>query len=111
MNRIILLSGTADSTEFWSFPSFHAAGSWALATSIARSYPNKKWLGITCYSLATGVSLSRIYLEKHWSSDVLWGAALGFGIGSSMVKFHQNDRFTFSPFLGTRTGISIRIQI
>jgi len=49
--------------EFWAFPSFHAADSWVLATSITRFYLKK--LGITCYSLATSVSLSRVYLEEH----------------------------------------------
>ncbi len=51
--------------EFWeggkSFPSGHAATSFAFASVIAHRYPNKhcqlKW---SVYGLATGVSLARI---------------------------------------------------
>lgn len=60
------------SLRHWSFPSFHAAGSWAVATAIARSNPDKPLLGVICYTSATAVSLSRLYLNKHWSSDIFW---------------------------------------
>ena len=47
---------------FWdggrSSPSGHATTSWALAAAIADQYPDKKWIGITGYGIATAVSVS-----------------------------------------------------
>ncbi len=99
------------SLTHWSFPSFHAAGSWAVATAIARSNPNKPWLGAICYTSAAAVSLSRLYLNKHWSSDIFWGAALGFGIASATVKLHKNQSLRFFPIFGgnqTSVGLTYR---
>jgi len=98
------------SLEHFSFPSFHAAGSWAMATSIARSYPEKKWIGITCYTLATGVSVSRVLIDKHWTSDVVIGSALGFGIGTLVNRIHENDHFVFFPIFQTYKGVGLSYQ-
>lgn len=96
------------SLKHWSFPSFHAAGSWAVATAIARSNPDKPLLGVICYTSATAVSLSRLYLNKHWSSDIFWGAALGFGVASATVKLHENTAFRFFPLFGrNQTGVGL----
>jgi hypothetical protein len=54
--------------EFWeggrSFPSGHAAASFAFASVIAHRYPHKVWLKWGAYGLATGVSLARIGGKK-----------------------------------------------
>jgi membrane-associated phospholipid phosphatase len=57
-----------------SFPSSHAANSFALAWALRRRWP-KGWL--LFFSFATFVAFSRIYLNRHFFSDVLCGAIIG----------------------------------
>jgi undecaprenyl-diphosphatase len=67
---------TSTVTEL-SFPSAHAATSFADARSYVR-------LGLPpgpLYGLAVALSLSRLYLGVHYPSDVLAGAALGVVAG------------------------------
>lgn len=76
----------------YSFPSGHAAMSFAAAVVLGRSEP--KWRGFL-YLLAVLISLSRIYLGKHYPLDVLGGAFLGWGIGHGSLligKFIQKQR-------------------
>ena len=72
--------------EFWeggkSFPSGHAAVSFAFASALAHEYPHKRWLKWGAYALATGVSLSRLPAKKHFPSDVLVGGAVGYVVGT-----------------------------
>jgi membrane-associated phospholipid phosphatase len=72
--------------EFWeggkSFPSGHAATSFAFASVIAHRYPHKLWLKWGVYGLATGVSLARVGGRKHFASDILVGGALGYVTGT-----------------------------
>jgi membrane-associated phospholipid phosphatase len=72
--------------EFWeggkSFPSGHAAASFAFASVIAHRYPHKPWLKWSAYGLATGVSLARVGGKKHFPSDILIGGTLGYLTGT-----------------------------
>ena len=75
--------------EFWeggkSFPSGHAATSFAFASVIAHCYPNKRWLKWSVYGRATGVSLARVGGKKHFASDVLVGGTLGYVTGTYLA--------------------------
>lgn len=62
-----------------SFPSGHAASSFAAATALAYFYPRTAPLG---YTLATGVALSRVHLGVHFPSDTAIGGAIGIAIGT-----------------------------
>ena len=81
--------GPFKSFESTAFPSGHAMRSFALATTVAGFYPDKKWVGIVSYSLATMTSVGRVISKEHWTSDVIVGAALGYFIGRGVVKFNE----------------------
>ncbi|MGA6983361.1 MAG: capsule assembly Wzi family protein [Candidatus Sulfotelmatobacter sp.] len=68
-----------------SFPSQHAAISWAIASVIAHEYsgPLTKLL---VYGLATGVDAARFVGHEHWASDVLVGSALGWYTGRQVFS-------------------------
>jgi PAP2 superfamily protein len=76
--------------KFWgggkSFPSGHAAASFAFAAVVAHRYPNKRWIKWSAYALATGVSLSRYPAKKHYPSDILVGATLGYVTGTYFAQ-------------------------
>jgi membrane-associated phospholipid phosphatase len=75
--------------EFWeggrSFPSGHAATSFAFASVIAHRYPHKLWLKWGVYGLATGVSLARVGGRKHFASDILVGGTIGYVTGTYLA--------------------------
>lgn len=76
--------------EFWeggrSFPSGHAATSFAFAAAIAHYYPHNRWIKWGAYTLATGVALSRYPAKKHFVSDILMGATVGYVTGNYVAS-------------------------
>jgi len=81
--------------SFWgggqSFPSGHAATTFAFASVVAHQYSNKPLVVIGAYGLATSVSLSRIGGLNHFPSDVLIGAAVGELIGRYVLHRHKDE--------------------
>jgi len=77
----------------FSFPSGHAAGSFAFTVFLAkvllrRPTPARRAMAIGLVTLAVGVGLSRIALGVHFPGDVIAGAILGSTIalvGASRV--------------------------
>jgi hypothetical protein len=74
--------------EFWeggnSFPSGHTVAAWSVASALAHSYPNKRWVKWTAYAAATGVSVLRITANQHFPSDVVIGGTLGYTVGDRL---------------------------
>lgn len=60
-----------------SFPSAHAASTFAAATAFAPLLPHAPWR-----LFAATMALSRVVLGVHYPSDVVAGAALGVAVGS-----------------------------
>jgi undecaprenyl-diphosphatase len=57
-----------------SFPSGHAATSFACATMLALAFPRYGW---GFFLLAAAIAWSRVYVGVHYPLDVLGGAVLG----------------------------------
>ncbi len=67
-----------------SFPSFHAASSFAAATFIEKRYGGIA--GIAAYTAAAFVGWTRIETREHWVRDVVAGAAIGTASGLIFTK-------------------------
>ena len=65
-----------------SFPSSHAANTFAAATVLMFEAPVA---GIPALCIAALVSASRVLREKHWPSDVVVGALIGVLMGTLAV--------------------------
>ncbi len=65
----------ADTLTGLSYPSAHAATSFAAARMLSPVMPAP-----ALYSLATALALSRLYLALHYPSDIVAGVALGASI-------------------------------
>lgn len=98
-----------------SFPSGHAAESFALARVIAFKYPSKP-VQIAAYAFALAISASRVTARQHFPSDVLVGGTFGYLIGGYVVRHHAagNEESTLfiAPIMeqSTRT-FGLRVDI
>lgn len=68
------LAGTPSSL---SFPSAHAASSFAAARAYSGLAP-----AVPLYAAAVGMGVSRVFLGVHYPSHVVAGAFLGIAVGS-----------------------------
>jgi undecaprenyl-diphosphatase len=64
-----------------SFPSGHAATSFACAATLAWLTPLSP---IALYALAVLIAFSRVYVGVHYPLDVVGGAALGLGVATAL---------------------------
>ena len=72
-----------------SFPSAHAAVSWAIASVIAHEYPGIL-TQVLAYGVAGGVSAARFAGQKHFASDVVIASALGWYMGRQVFNSHSH---------------------
>lgn len=94
---------------FWeggdSFPSGHAATSFAVATIFGYEYRDRIAVPITAYALATAISASRLSAQRHWVSDIVVGGSTGFLIGRYVYKHHHDPNLPGSPVHTTQRFI------
>ena len=83
-----------DGSDHQSFPSGHAAVTFATATVIERHLGWRK--SVLGYVIASYVAASRLHDNKHYLSDVIFGAAVGSIAGRTVVH-HAADYWAFSP--------------
>lgn len=77
----VIWDGPSTKKQNLSFPSGHAAHSFAIATIFASQYSDNQIIPIIAYSLAITCSASRINDNQHWTTDVLTGAMIGHLVG------------------------------
>jgi membrane-associated phospholipid phosphatase len=72
-----------------SFPSGHAADTFAFATALER---HLNWrYSVPAYVFASYVATSRLPADRHWLSDVVFGSAVGI-IAGRTVTSHEAER-------------------
>jgi hypothetical protein len=83
-----------DHSNAQSFPSGHAAITFAGATVIERHLGWKK--SAIAYLIATYVATSRLHDNRHFASDVVFGAAVGTIAGRTVTQ-HGASMWAFAP--------------
>jgi membrane-associated phospholipid phosphatase len=67
-----------------SFPSGHAADTFAFATALER---HLGWKGaVPAYAIASYVAVSRLPANRHWFSDVVFGSSVGIIAGRTVTR-------------------------
>lgn len=83
-----------DGSDHQSFPSGHAAITFAAATVIERHLGWRH--SIAAYAIAAYVAASRLSDNRHYLSDVVFGAAVGTISGRTVTR-HGRETWTFGP--------------
>jgi hypothetical protein len=83
-----------DGTNSQSFPSGHAAATFAAATVIERHLGWRR--SLLGYGIATYVAASRLHDNRHYLSDVAFGAAVGTIAGRTVTQ-HGASNWTVIP--------------
>jgi membrane-associated phospholipid phosphatase len=72
-----------------SFPSGHAADTFAFATALER---HLNWrFSVPAYAFASYVAISRLPANRHWLSDAVFGSAVGIVAGRTVTS-HEAER-------------------
>ena len=96
-----------DGSNHQSFPSGHAAVTFATATVIERHLGWRK--SVLGYAIASYVAMSRIHDNRHYLSDVIFGAAVGSIAGRTVVH-HQADYWAFTPVAMPGGGVALMVS-
>ena len=93
-----------DGSNHQSFPSGHAAITFAGATVIERHLGWKQ--SVLGYTIASYVAASRIHDNVHYLSDVIFGAAVGTIAGRTVTQ-HGRSYWTFVPTTVPGGGVAV----
>lgn len=95
-----------DASNHQSFPSGHAAVTFAAATVIERHLGWRK--AVLGYAIASYVAASRLHDNRHYLSDVVFGAAVGSIAGRTVVH-HQADYWALTPVAVPGGGVALLV--
>jgi membrane-associated phospholipid phosphatase len=93
-----------DGTDY-SFPSGHAATTFASATVLQRHFGWKA--GVPAYAVASLVATSRIRDNRHYLSDVVFGATIGMVAGRTVTIGRGDRRFVLTPIAAAGGGAGV----
>jgi hypothetical protein len=93
-----------DASNARSFPSGHAAVTFATATVLERHLGWRK--SLLGYTIASYVAASRLHDNRHYLSDVVFGAAIGSIAGRTVVH-HASDYWAFTPVSVPGGGVAV----
>lgn len=96
-----------DGSNHQSFPSGHAAVTFATATVLERHLGWRK--SILGYAIASYVAMSRIHDNRHYLSDVIVGAAVGSIAGRTVVH-HKADYWALTPVAVPGGGVALMVS-
>jgi membrane-associated phospholipid phosphatase len=91
----------------FSFPSGHAASTFAAATVLQQHLGYRA--GLPTYLIASYVAMSRLHENVHNASDVVFGAAIGIVAGRS-VTWHGRNFYASPMLLPAGGGIMVSIH-
>jgi hypothetical protein len=95
-----------DGSNHQSFPSGHAAITFATATVIERHLGWRK--SLLGYAIASYVAASRLHDNRHYLSDVIFGAAVGSIAGLTVVH-HASDYWAVMPVSVPGGGVALLV--
>jgi hypothetical protein len=95
-----------DGSNHQSFPSGHAAITFATATVIERHLGWRK--SLLGYAIASYVAASRLHDNRHYLSDVIFGAAVGSIAGRTVVH-HASDYWAVTPVAVPGGGVALMV--
>ena len=88
--KAIVKEDRPDHSDNKSFPSGHAAMSFAAARSIDKEFRRESiWIPIAGYAAATAISVERVVSDRHHWYDAVAGAAIG--VGSAELTWWLSD--------------------
>src|SRR4051794_25045761 len=89
-----------------SFPSGHAADTFAFATALER---HLGWRGaVPAYVLASYVAISRMPANRHWLSDAVFGSTVGIIAGRTVTRHGRPFPVTVTAMRGGLAVMYIR---
>jgi membrane-associated phospholipid phosphatase len=95
-----------DGSNYQSFPSGHAAVTFAAAAVIQRHLGWKR--SFAAYAVASFVAAARLQENRHYLSDVVFGAAVGTIAGRTVTR-HGRENWTLVP-MAVPGGVAIGLM-
>src|SRR5262245_29913648 len=95
-----------DGSDKHSFPSGHAADTFAFATALER-HLSWRW-AVPAYIFASYVAISRLPDNKHWLSDTVFGATTGIIAGRTVTRHGRPFPITVAAVPGGAAIVYMR---